>query len=218
LERLYEICKICFKIVKPYNIGRVIARPFLGENLQSFLRTPNRRDFSISPHRETLLDKFCNIGGKVIAVGKVSDIYAHRGITKKVTASGNKNLFNAMLKEIQLAEDNSIVFTNLIDFDMKFGHRRDVPGYAKALEDFDSWIPELINILKEDDLAIITADHGCDPTWHGHDHTREYVPILAFGPKIKKIPLGIRDTFSDVGQTIAKHLKMQPLNVGKPFF
>ncbi|OSQ48704.1 phosphopentomutase [Thalassospira alkalitolerans] len=217
LDRLYEVCEIAFKLVKPYNIGRVIARPFLGSSPADFKRTPNRRDIAIPPHKPTLLDKFSDTGGKVISVGKIADIYAHRGISKKVKASGNMALFDAMMTEIDQAPDNSIVFTNLVDFDMEFGHRRDVPGYANALEEFDARIPELRAALKPGDLVIITADHGCDPTWRGNDHTREFVPILAFGPAIQPGPIGIRDSFADIGQTIADHLGMTPLAVGTSF-
>lgn len=217
LDRLYEVCEIAFKLVKPYNIGRVIARPFLGSSPADFKRTPNRRDIAIPPHKPTLLDKFSDTGGKVISVGKIADIYAHRGISKKVKASGNMALFDAMMTEIDQAPDNSIVFTNLVDFDMEFGHRRDVPGYANALEEFDARIPELRAALKPGDLVIVTADHGCDPTWRGNDHTREFVPILAFGPSIQPGPIGMRDSFADIGQTIADHLGMTPLAVGTSF-
>lgn len=217
LDRLYEVCEIAFKLVEPYNIGRVIARPFVGSSPADFKRTANRRDIAIQPHRPTLLDKFSEAGGTVISVGKIADIYAQRGISKKVKASGNMALFDAMMTEIDQAPDNSIVFTNLVDFDMEFGHRRDVPGYANALEEFDARIPELRAILKPGDLVIITADHGCDPTWRGNDHTREFVPILAFGPAIQPGPIGMRDSFADIGQTVADHLGIAPLAAGTSF-
>ena len=217
LDRLYEVCEIAFKLVEPYNIGRVIARPFVGCSPADFKRTANRRDIAIPQHRPTLLDKFSEAGGTVISVGKIADIYAQRGISKKVKASGNVALFDAMMTEIDQAPDNSIVFTNLVDFDMEFGHRRDVPGYANALEEFDTSIPELRAILKPGDLVIITADHGCDPTWRGNDHTREFVPILAFGPAIQPGPIGMRDSFADIGQTVADHLGIAPLAAGTSF-
>ncbi|WP_341364035.1 phosphopentomutase [Thalassospira sp. SN3W] len=217
LDRLYKVCEIAFKLVEPYNIGRVIARPFVGSSPADFKRTANRRDIAIPPHRPTLLDKFSEAGGTVISVGKIADIYAQHGISKKVKASGNMALFDAMMTEIDQAPDNSIVFTNLVDFDMEFGHRRDVPGYANALEEFDARIPELREILKPGDLVIITADHGCDPTWRGNDHTREFVPILAFGPAIQPGPIGMRDSFADIGQTVADHLGIAPLAAGTSF-
>lgn len=217
LDRLYEMCEIAFKLVEPYNIGRVIARPFVGESPETFKRTSNRRDLAVPPPKPTLLDQFSAAGGNVVSVGKIADIYAHRGIAKKVKASGNMALFDAMMGEISEAPDNSIVFTNLVDFDMEFGHRRDVPGYANALEEFDKRIPELRAVLKPGDLVIITADHGCDPTWRGNDHTREFVPILAFGPAIAPGPFGMRETFADIGQTVADHLGIAPLPVGTSF-
>ena len=217
LDRLYEVCEITFKLVASYNIGRVIPRPFVGSSSADFKRTANRRDIAIPPHRPTLLDKFSEAGGTVISVGKIADIYAQRGISKKVKASGNMALFDAMMTEIDQAPDNSIVFTNLVDFDMEFGHRRDVPGYANALEEFDARIPELRAVLKPGDLVIVTADHGCDPTWRGNDHTREFVPIMAFGPAINPGPIGMRDSFADIGQTVADHLGIAPLAAGTSF-
>jgi phosphopentomutase len=166
---------------------------------------------------QTLLDKLVAAGREVISIGKVADIYAHRGITKMVKADGNMALFDAFLQEVKSAPDGSLVFVNLVDFDMLYGHRRDVIGYAKALEDFDTRLPEFIRLMHAGDLAIITADHGCDPTWAGSDHTREHIPILAFGPSIKPGPIGKRDTFADIGQTIAKHLGIEPLKNGVSF-
>ncbi len=216
LERLDEICLIARKLVDEYNIGRVIARPFLGTP-GHYYRTGNRRDYAVPPPEPTLLDKIITAGGKVITVGKVADIYAHQGISKTVKADGNMALFDAFLKEASTAPDKSLVFVNLVDFDMLYGHRRDVIGYAKALEELDARLPEFEKLMQPGDLAIITADHGCDPTWPGSDHTREHIPAIAFGPGIKRGPIGKRKTFADIGQTIAQHLKISPLKIGTPF-
>lgn len=216
LKRLYEICEIARKLVDPFNIGRVIARPFLGTP-GNYYRTGNRHDYATPPPAPTLLDDLVKDGGEVIAVGKVADIYANHGITKTVKADGNEALFKAFLQEAKNAPNRSITFVNLVDFDMVYGHRRDVAGYAHALEEFDSWLPTFEKELKPDDLVVITADHGCDPTWPGSDHTREYVPVLAFGPNVAPKAIGIRDSFADIGQTIAKHLKLPALKSGKAF-
>jgi phosphopentomutase len=216
LARLYEICEITRKLVDPYNIGRVIARPFLGTP-GNYYRTGNRHDYATPPPAPTLLDILVKQGGQVIAIGKVADIYAHQGISKEVKGDGNKALFTAFTQEAKTAPDRSITFVNLVDFDMLYGHRRDIVGYANALEEFDSWLPTFEGELKPDDIAIITADHGCDPTWRGSDHTREHVPVIAFGPAIKPGPIGIRETFADIGQSIAKHLNLPKLNYGTAF-
>ncbi|OGT59430.1 MAG: phosphopentomutase [Gammaproteobacteria bacterium RIFCSPHIGHO2_12_FULL_43_28] len=216
LDRLYEVCAIARKLVDDYHIGRVIARPFLGTP-NKYYRTGNRHDYAVPPPSPTLLDDLVAAGGSVIAIGKVADIYAHHGITKEVKADGNKALFETFINEAKNAPDKSLTFVNLVDFDMVFGHRRDVIGYAKALEDFDSWLPSFEKILKPGDMAIITADHGCDPTWIGSDHTREHVPVLAFGPDIKAGSLGLRKSFADIGQSIAKHLGLAPLKYGVVF-
>ncbi len=216
LERLYDLCEIARRLVDPYRIGRVIARPFSGEPGR-FARTGNRRDYSIPPPAPTLLDKIVAANGKVIAVGKTADIFAHRGITETIKATGLDALFTATLVAVKQAPDNSLIFTNFVDFDSSYGHRRDVAGYAAALEAFDKRLPELEKILHPDDVVIITADHGCDPTWPGSDHTREYIPILWFGPKVKKEALGKRDTFADIGQCLAVHFGLEPLDYGKSF-
>lgn len=213
LDRLYEICGIAFDLVKPWNIGRVIARPFAGDEVAGFERTGNRRDFSVKPPGVTLLEQMDNAGGEVISVGKIGDIYAHCGTGRVVKAWGNAALMDATLKALDAATDQSLIFTNFVDFDMLYGHRRDVPGYAAALETFDAALPELEAKLRPGDLAVITADHGCDPTWAGTDHTREHVPILAFGPANRKRELGPRK-FSDIGQTLAMHLGLEPLEAG----
>lgn len=216
LQRLYDICEVTRRLVDPYNIGRVIARPFLGTP-GHYYRTGNRRDYATPPPAPTLLDVMVKNGGEVIALGKVADIYAHQGISKTIKADGNKALFTAFTEQAKLAPDHSITFVNLVDFDMLFGHRRDVIGYAKALEDFDSWLPAFEKELKAGDVAIITADHGCDPTMPGSDHTREHVPVIAFGPGVKPGPIGKRKTFADIGQSLAKHLGLPALQFGTAF-
>lgn len=219
LERLYEICSIARKIldenIKEYGcIGRVIARPFVGEKKGHFARTGNRHDIAVKPPEPTLLDFLKESGGEVVSIGKIADIFADCGITKKVKASGLEELFNSTLTELKNAKDNTLIFTNFVDFDANFGHRRDVTGYAWALEYIDGRLPEFEKMLQVGDLAIIAADHGCDPTWKGTDHTREHIPLLMFGPGIKPVNLGERSSFADIGQTIAKHMNLPQLKRG----
>jgi len=216
LERLYEICKIAYELVKPYNIGRIIARPFTGTS-GKYERTEHRRDYSVEPPEKTLLDNLTENKGTVVAIGKISDIFAARGISKKVEAHGNDEIFQKTLEETKIAKDKTLVFANFVDFDMKFGHRRDIAGYANALEKFDKQLPEFEKLLRPGDVAIITADHGCDPTFKGSDHTREYIPVLVFGPGVNSGSIGKRDTFADIGQSIAAHLGLAPLKYGKSF-
>lgn len=204
LERLYEVCQIAFEELKSYNIGRVIARPFEGEKRGEFVRTKNRHDYSVKPPKKTLLDVMKDSGKEVIAIGKISDIYAGCGIGKKVLASGLEELWDKTLNEGKIAPDNSLIFTNFVDFDMLYGHRRNLEGYAKALEYFDKRLPEIVNVMRDDDVAFIVADHGNDPTAKGTDHTREQIPVLMFGKKIQEKYIGTRKTFADVGQTIAE--------------
>lgn len=217
LERLYDFCRIAKEMVDDYNIGRVIARPFVGEDTASFQRTGNRRDLTTPPPSDTLLDRLKAEGAEVIAVGKIADIFAHRGMTQTIKANGNAALFDATLEAAKTAPEGALVFTNFVDFDTLFGHRRDVAGYATALEDFDRRLPEFEALLRPGDLAVITADHGCDPTWEGSDHTREHVPVLAFGPEVTPGSLGRRESFADVGQTLARHLGLAPLAHGRNF-
>ncbi|MCL1079658.1 phosphopentomutase [Parashewanella spongiae] len=217
LDNLYKLCEIVREELEPYNIGRVIARPFNGANAKEFARTGNRRDLSLEPPSKTVLDKLKAAGGEVVSVGKIADIYAHCGITKKVKANGLEALFDATLEQVKQANDRTIVFTNFVDFDSHYGHRRDVAGYARGLEYFDSRLPELLAILEADDLLLLTADHGCDPTWPGTEHTREHVPVLALGAGLKPGSLGGRDTFADMGQSIASYYKLEPMEYGKSF-
>lgn len=216
LERLYEICEIARELVDDYQIGRVIARPFIGK-VGAFSRTGNRRDYATLPPAPTLLDYLKEAGRDVVAIGKIADIFAHQGLTQVIKADGNNALFDATLAAMKTAPNGSLVFTNFVDFDSSYGHRRDVPGYAHALELFDARLPELQSLLKPDDLVVIAADHGCDPTFPGSDHTREHIPVLVFGSKLSSQFIGRRDTFADIGQSIAEHLEIAPLMQGVSF-
>lgn len=217
LERLYQVCEIARRLVDDYNVGRVVARPFVGTADEGFVRTGNRRDYTTPPHDKTLLDFLVAENVNVVSVGKVSDIFAHRGITRTVKAQGNRALFDALLNEMSAPADNALLFTNFVDFDMLYGHRRDVPGYAGALEEFDSWLPELLGAMREDDILVITADHGCDPTFPGSDHTREHIPVVCYGPKLMPGFLGKRGSFADIGQSLAHHFGLSPLSHGVSF-
>ena len=217
LERLYALCEIARELVDEYNIGRVIARPFIGTGPDNYTRTGNRRDLTTPPPAKTVLDKLADAGGEVVSIGKIADIYAHQGITKKVKANGNAALFDATLEALNDAPDRSIVFTNFVDFDMLYGHRRDVEGYAAALEYFDQRLPELLDAMNDDDLLIITADHGCDPTWTGSDHTREHIPVICSGANLEPGSIGKRDTFADIGQTLASYFELAPMDYGRSF-
>lgn len=217
LERLYALCELVFDLTLPYRIGRIIARPFTGESRATFVRTGNRRDYSIMPPGPTLLDRLKEAGRNVIAVGKVADIYAHSGPTDIRKANGNEALFNTTLTAMDDAGPGDLVFTNFVDFDMLYGHRRDVAGYAAALEQFDRRLPEAIAKLRAGDIMVLTADHGCDPTWKGSEHTRERVPVLVAGPGIKPGTIGIRPTFADIGESIADHLGIAPGQHGSSF-
>ncbi|MDX1706236.1 phosphopentomutase [Pseudidiomarina sp.] len=217
LKRLYQLCEQVRELLEPYNIGRVIARPFVGSGPADYKRTGNRRDYALPPPAPTILDKLTASGGEVISIGKIADIFAHQGITSKHKATGIPALVETTLSVMQNAPEQSIIFTNLVDFDTDYGHRRDVSGYARALEQFDLLLPDLMNALRPDDVLILTADHGCDPTWPGTDHTREYVPVLVFGQKVAPGSMGRRETFADIGQSIATWLALEPLDYGKSF-
>jgi phosphopentomutase len=217
LQRLIALCETVRKLLDPLNIGRVIARPFIGETVATFERTGNRRDFSVLPPEPTLLDRLVEAGRKVHAIGKIGDIYAHQGISRVIKANGNSALMDATLQAIDEAENGDLVFTNFVDFDMLYGHRRDVAGYAAALEAFDARIPEIHRKMAPGDIALLTADHGCDPTWRGTDHTRERVPIMAFGPGIRSRDVGIRSSYADIGESIAHHLGIEAGSHGRSF-
>ena len=217
LDGLYALCQVARELVDEYRIARVIARPFVGEPGGGFTRTGNRRDLATPPHGPTLLDILQDAGGEVICVGKVADIFAHRGVTQTIKAHGNRAVMERLLEAMSAAPDRSLLFANCVDFDTNFGHRRDVSGYANALEEFDACIPPLRTAMKPGDVAIITADHGCDPTFPGSDHTREYIPVLAFGDSITPGPIGRRSGFADIGQSLAGHLGLQALAHGISF-
>lgn len=209
LERLYSLCKIVFQLLQPFNIARVIARPFIGDAERGYERTAGRRDYAVEPPEDTLLDYLKQAGREVRAIGKIDDIFAHRGTTKVIKAHGNEALFDASFMALDEAVDGALVFTNFIDFDQLYGHRRDVVGYANALESFDKRLATFLAQMRDEDLLIITADHGCDPTWHGTEHTRERVPVLVYSEALQAKDCGIRSSFCDVAQTIADWLNVK---------
>ncbi|HVW55289.1 MAG TPA: phosphopentomutase [Rhizobiaceae bacterium] len=217
LERLYQLCATVRKLVDPLNIGRVIARPFVGEKAGDFERTANRRDFAVPPPEPTLLDRVTEHGRKVIGIGKIGDIFAHRGVGEVRKGAGNMALFDAALGAMDDAGDGDLVFANFVDFDTVYGHRRDIAGYAAALEAFDRRLPEAVSRLRRGDMLILTADHGCDPSWRGTDHTRERVPVIGTGPGLASVPIGLRQSFADIGETVAAHLGLPRGRHGKSF-
>jgi len=217
LDNLYRFCEVARELLDDYNIGRVIARPFLGDSAATYARTGNRRDYSVLPPAPTLLDKLTQSGGTVVSIGKIADIYAHQGISKSVKATGLEQLVDKTIAEYQAAPERSIVFTNLVDFDQNFGHRRDPLGYGDALEYFDTRLAELMAMLDDGDVLLLTADHGCDPTWIGTEHTREYVPVLFFGSNVTPGSLGERQSFADMGQTLASYFDLEPMAYGTSF-
>jgi phosphopentomutase len=188
------------KVCDENQIGRVIARPFIGEP-GNFTRTASRKDFPMDPTGQTVLDVLKEKGFPVMGIGKIEDIYAGHGITRAVHTKGNANGMECLMEELSITK-NGLIFVNLVDFDMLYGHRRDPLGYGKALEAFDRFLPDFLPLLQSDDLLIITADHGCDPTFKGTDHTREYVPLLIWSEALEPFDLGTRKTFADVGTTI----------------
>ena len=214
LDRLLDVCRVARRLADPLDVGRIIARPFTGTS-GDYRRTGNRRDLAVPPPEPTLLDRAKADGRAVIAVGKIADIYAGRGPTDVRLAHGNDALMDATLRAMDEAPDGALAMTNFVDFDQVYGHRRDPAGYARALEHFDRRLPEALGRLGEGDLLLLTADHGCDPTWPGTDHTREQVFALATGPGIRPGYRGRRDTFADIGATVAAHLGLAPGPHGK---
>ena len=205
LERLYELCRIGRVLCDPLNIGRVIARPFLGERVGAFVRTANRKDFSIPPLPGNLLARAAGAGRPIVTIGKIGDIFAHRDTGLELKGRSNDEHVDLLLQALRDTEQGGLVFANLVDFDTEHGHRRDVAGYAACLEAFDARVPQIAGAMRKGDLCIVTADHGNDPTWRGYDHTREHAPILAFGD-VTPGPIGERASFADVAETVARKL------------
>lgn len=217
LERLYALCGVARELLDPLPVGRVIARPFIGDPKTGFTRTTHRRDYGVVPPPTTLLRRASAAGRDVVSVGKISDLFCHDATGRELKAPDNHGVFDRMVEAAPRLGDGGLLFANLVDFDTLYGHRRDAVGYAAALEEFDQRLPELVACLDSDDYVIITGDHGCDPTWRGSDHTRECIPILSFGPKIVRAALGRRDTFADIGAAIARHLELPHSEFGRPF-
>lgn len=215
LERLYDLCRKARVLVDPLKIGRVIARPFVGTKEAGFTRTGNRKDFAIPPPDETILDRLASQSRAVVTVGKIGDIFAHRSTGEEIKPFGNAAMFAAALEAFERLPDGGFCFVNLVDFDTEYGHRRDIPGYAAALEAFDRELPKLDAVLRPGDVAVITADHGNDPSWPGTDHTREHVPILAFGPGVAPGPIGRRESFADIAAMLGDRLGIGAVGPGR---
>jgi phosphopentomutase len=216
LPRLYEMCETARNILRgPHEVGRVIARPFLGQP-GSFYRTENRHDYAVPPPRANLLPTLADAGLDVVCIGKIASIYDSLGATQDLKAKNNEQAIDQTINALG-ADTRGLIFSNLVDFDMLYGHRRDVEGYARALEHFDARLPEIMSALRTDDLLIITADHGNDPTYRGTDHTREYVPLLVYGPHARAgVNLGTRASLADIGQTVAANFDLR-LSAGESF-
>jgi phosphopentomutase len=218
LQRLYALCEAARRRVDSYRIGRVIARPFVGEHAEAFRRTGNRHDYAVAPPGPTLLDVLQQNGLATVGVGKIGDLFSHRGLDEEIHAHGLDGQIDATLAAVDALDRPGLVFANLVDFDSEYGHRRDVAGYAAALERFDARLPELRARLGSDDLLVLTADHGNDPTWPGSDHTREHIPILVSGARMAPISLGLRAGFADLAQGLAAAFGVAPLAAGHNLF
>ncbi len=218
LEELYRCCHIAREICmdERYRVGRIIARPFLGETAETFKRTSNRHDYALSPSHKTTLDSLKEAGYDVISIGKINDIFNTCGITEAHKSVSNHNGME-LLEMVAKKDFKGLCFSNLVDFDALYGHRRDPIGYKQALEEFDQDLNHFLPLMKKDDLLMVTADHGNDPTWTGTDHTREYVPFLIYSPSLKGGNLGVRKTFADLGQTIADNFKVKLQEIGTSF-
>ena len=217
LEKLYKLCQFSAEVFHPLKVGRVIARPFLGSKVNNFYRTKNRKDYTLPPPNKTLCDLVLENNRSCHAIGKISDIFSHRGISTSISGLSDDTLFNEMIKVIKKAKDGDLIFANFVEFDSLYGHRRDVAGFASALEKFDLKVEKLLNVINSNDFLIITADHGNDPTFKGTDHTRERVPVLMVGDYAKKGNNG-KIFFSDVGTTMAEFLRLKGKLEGKNIF
>lgn len=221
LDNLYRYCQVAREILQgKHGVGRVIARPFVRSG-DGFERTSNRRDYALNPTEDNILSMLKQRGKTVAAVGKISDIFNGVGITDEVHTKSNADGMQKTLDYMN-QYDSGLIFTNLVDFDMKYGHRRDVLGYKNGLEEFDAWLDELIGNLKDEDIVIINADHGCDPTYKGSDHTREYIPVMMYGKNLKKDKnLGVLNSFADIGKTVLEYLipdeKIETNSIGESF-
>ena len=217
VDELYRYCKIAREILDPYQVGRVIARPFVGPAPGQFERTYNRHDYSVPPPEPTVLDALAEAGLPVVGIGKIRDIYAGHGVTESLPTKGNRDGVDVTLQAMERF-DRGLLFNNLVDFDSKYGHRRNPSGYYGCLQEFDQMLAEVLPRVRPTDLLMLTADHGNDPTWTGTDHTREYVPILACGPEAAAgVDLGTRSSFADIGATIAEALGVAVPALGTSF-
>jgi len=220
LEKLYEVCETARKIADKYNISRVIARPSLGEKSSEFKRTLNRKDFSMHPPRKTVLNYLSEGGIKTAGVGKISDIFLGFGLDNSYEAHSNAQAYEVLRRLVKKTDTEQFVFVNLVDFDMLYGHRRDVKGYGQALKELDDFLEDWLLSIADNELIILTADHGCDPAFKGTDHTRERVPIIAFSPRFNRgvVELGVRDSLADMGMTVAENFKIEANSLnGKSF-
>jgi phosphopentomutase len=217
LDRLYRLCEITREIANPYAVGRIIARPFIGDEANGFARTKNRHDYALRPSGTSVLEYAHDAAKPVIGIGKIPDIFGGHGITASRPAYKLDGLMDETLTQMDALERSGIIMTNFVDFDMEWGHRRDVEGYAAGLEYFDTRLPELLDRLRDDDLLILTADHGCDPTWHGTDHTRENVPVFGMLRTRDIGEIGIRESFADMAATISEYLEIAQTEQGRSF-
>lgn len=217
IPELYKMCEIARDMLMgDWTVGRVIARPFVGESAETFKRTSNRHDYSLDPFCKTMLDYIKEDGQEVYGVGKIKDIFNGKGVTKTIRTTSNQDGMAKTLEAVQ-EDSDGLIFINLVDFDMLFGHRNDPQGYKDALEEVDRWIPELLKTMKEDDLLIISADHGCDPTTPSTDHSREYIPLLVYGNSVTPRDLGTRSSFNDIGKSILDYLDIENELNGESF-